>query len=148
MVFVRSSGAVPFHQLRRGMDQMLEDLFAAGAPLGRALNAGRAFPVLNVWEQGDSLFAEAELPGVAAEDVEVSVVGNELSIKGRRSAAQDEGTAYHRRERGTGEFARVVQLPVDIDAEKVEATLANGVLTIKLPKSAAAKPHKVQINTR
>jgi len=146
MGFSRLNGGLPLNQVRRGMDQLLEDFFGASAP--RALVPARAFPALNVWEDGDNLFAEAELPGVASEDVDVSVVGNELTLKGRRVVSAEEGVAYHRRERGVGEFTRVVRLPVDVNADKVEATLTNGVLTIKLPKSEAAKPRKIQVSAK
>jgi HSP20 family protein len=105
----------------------------------------RAFPALNVWEDGDNLYVEAELPGVKSESLDVTVVGDELTIKGERSAISEDGVTYHRRERGTGSFTRVVRLPVDVDANQVDASLANGVLLIKLPKSEAAKPRKVQV---
>jgi HSP20 family protein len=73
------------------------------------------------------------------------VVGNELVIQGRRMDLDEEGVSYHRRERGVGEFKRVLRLPVEVDADKVEATLHDGVLLVKLPKAAAAKPRKIQV---
>lgn len=105
----------------------------------------RAYPAVNVWEEGDNLFAEAEVPGLSMEDIEVLVVNNELTIKGNRRAAADDNPNYHRRERGVGEFCRTLSLPVDIDANKVEATLKNGVLTIRLPKAESARPRKINV---
>ncbi len=104
------------------------------------------FPALNVWQDGDNLLAEAELPGVKSEDLEISVVGSELTIHGRRPESNDEGTSFHRRERGAGEFTRVVRLPVEVDPDKVQASLQDGVLRLTLPKAEAAKPRKIQVN--
>jgi len=103
------------------------------------------FPAVNIWEDENSLYAEAELPGVKMEDIEISVVGNELTLKGERKPFAGDDGKYHRRERGVGSFTRVLHLPLDIDAEKVEATLRNGVLLIHLPKAAAALPRKIEV---
>ena len=87
----------------------------------------------------------SEIPGVTQEDLEILVVGNELTIKGRRGTAEEEDASYHRRERGTGEFSRTVTLPVDIKAEAVDATLKDGVLTLSLPKADEARPRKITV---
>jgi len=113
-------------------------------PVARAV---RAFPAVNVWEEGEQLFAEAELPGAKKEELEISVTGDELTIRGRRGANVAEGTSFHRRERGVGEFSRTLRLPYDVDAEQVEATLRDGVLLLKLPKTASARPRKIQVQT-
>lgn len=110
-----------------------------------AFGRGRAFPPINVWEDGDTLYVEAELPGVKSDSLDVTVVGDELTIKGERPATAEDGLTFHRRERGTGAFTRVVRLPVEVDANQVDAALNNGVLLITLPKSEAAKPRKVQV---
>jgi HSP20 family protein len=136
----------PIHQLRDEMARLLDD-FSQTAPLvGRpGWRPTGVFPALNVWEDGQNLYAEAELPGFRMEDLEVSVAGNELSIKGERKDEHQEKGACHRRERATGLFNRVLRLPVDIDANKVEATLKDGILFITLPKAEQAKPRKVQV---
>jgi HSP20 family protein len=118
----------------------------------RASNAGqwaqsRAFPAVNIWEEGDQVFAEAELPGVKSEDVDVSATGNEVTLRGRRAAHTIDNTPYHRRERTFGEFSRVLQLPFEVDASAVEATLRDGVLLLKLPKAASARPRKIPVQT-
>ncbi len=132
-----------FSELRREMDRLFDGYLGANGPTGRPA----AYPALNVWEHEDDLYAEAELPGVPMDAVEIYVVGNELTLKGQRKSACDDGGTCHRQERGTGAFARTVTLPVDIDAQKVEASLSNGVLTIKLPKAEAARPKKIEIKT-
>jgi HSP20 family protein len=107
-----------------------------------------AYPAVNVWEDGENVYAEAELPGMGLEDVEIYVTGgNQLTIKGeRKQPAADKGT-WHRQERGFGSFARVISFPVDVDADKVEARFCNGVLTITMPKSETAKPRKITVKT-
>ena len=136
-----------FPDLRRQIDRVFEQVMepGVGSPLGI-----RAFPALNVWEDNDCVHVEAELPGVAMEDIEINVVGGELAIKGARrpSGGGNGNRTYHRQERAVGEFSRFLTLPDAIDAEKVEAVLKNGVLTIKLPKAEAAKPRRIQVNAR
>lgn len=133
----------PFEQLRREIAGLLDEF----DPLGvrGALFGSPGFPAINVWESGDCLYAEAEIPGVTQDDLEILVVGNELTIKGRRGTAEEEDASYHRRERGTGEFSRTVTLPVDIKAEAVDATLKDGVLTLSLPKADEARPRKITV---
>jgi HSP20 family protein len=125
--------------LRREMDDLL------GGSNGVRHRPSHSFPALNIWEDASHLYAEAEVPGLSMENVEVLVEGNELTVKGRREACGDESCTFHRRERGAGEFSRTVQLPVQIDADKVEAKLAEGVLTITLPKAEAAKARKIKV---
>ncbi len=132
-----------FQQLRREVDDLLGSVGLA-VPSLPGLTAP-VFPAANVWDAGDALCVEAELPGVKMEELEVYAVGNELTLKGRRPAPTDERIAYHRRERGTGDFSRVLLLPVEVDADRVEATLKDGVLTIKLPKAEAAKPRRIAL---
>ena len=140
-------------QLRNGLDRAFTDSFGglwSGLPVAdrRFSTWGRRFPAINVWETESSLHAEAELPGLKMEDLEILVKGNELMIKGERKHLEQEGIKYHRRERGTGPFRGVVQLPADIDVDKVEATLENGVLTVRMPKSEKARPRKIEVKAR
>ena len=110
-------------------------------------SAARGFPLLNVWETEGSLHAEAEVPGLRMEDIEILVVGNELIIKGARPSPEHENEerVFHRRERGEGVFSRVVRLPVEIDAGKVGATLKDGILSVEMPKAEVAKPRKIEV---
>jgi len=133
-------------ELRREMDRLFEGL-APRFDGGFLWSQPTVFPALNVWEDGDCVYAEAEIPGVNRDSLEVYAVGNELTIKGNRKTREGEELLYHRRERGTGEFTRVVTLPVDINAEGVQAALKDGVLTITLPKADEAKPKKITVKT-
>ncbi len=139
------SGLHPLASLRSDMDRLL-DRMCEGAP-GFECRSGFTgnFPAVNLWEDNDGLYAEAELPGVPMSDIDVSVVGNEVSITGGRSTDTGEESSYHRRERRGGKFCRVFRLPIDIDTSKVEASMKNGVLSIKLPKAESAKPVKVKV---
>ncbi len=139
---LRTNGLPPLGHFRTEMDRLMEDFFGQGRHAVRT----STFPPLNIWESENELYAEAELPGMKNEDLEIQVVGNELTLKGRRVDTAEQGVTYHRRERSTGEFTRLVRLPVDVDADKVEATLRDGVLRITLPKAAAARPRKINVS--
>jgi HSP20 family protein len=105
-----------------------------------------AYPPLNVWEDNDFVFAEAELPGMKMDDLEIFVTGgDQLTLKGKRDAVFAEKAVWHRQERGFGSFDRTVTLPFPVNADKVEARLENGVLTIKLAKAESAKPRRIPV---
>lgn len=148
MVFRRVNSVLPVAQLRDEMDRLVSDFFGPenGGALPRWNRPAVGFPPLNVWEDGDTLYAEAEMPGVKSDELDISVIAGDLTIRGRRGEPQATGVAYHRQERGSGEFNRVLRLPVDVDANRVEATLTDGVLLIKLPKAESAKPKKIKVS--
>lgn len=133
--------ASPFDVLDRVFDQVV-------APsLGRAFVRPSPFPALNIWEDGDNLMAEAEVPGLKLDDVEILVEGDELTIKGKFNTPELEEASYLRRERVVGEFSRTITLPRTVNSERVEATLKDGVLTIKLPKAEEAKARKITVRS-
>lgn len=132
------------------MDRLFDSMVSGAAPYwvrGNAPNARLTFPALNVYEDEGHVYTEAELPGLSLEDVDVSITGNELTIRGKRQINLPEGATALRRERLVGEFERAVELPVDIDSENVEASLTNGVLLVTLPKAKSVQPRKIQIRT-
>jgi HSP20 family protein len=105
-----------------------------------------SFPAVNVWEEGDQLHVEAELPGLDLKNIEIYVTsGNELTLKGQRQLNVPERGAWHRRERTSGEFIRTLTLPYPVDPDKVEAKLENGVLHVTLAKHASARPRKIPV---
>ena len=107
---------------------------------------GREYPPLNAWEDVEAYHVEAEVPGFKIGDVELTVVGSTLTIKGERKLEDKPGEGtWHRRERAHGPFTRVLELGTAIDPERVEAAFKNGVLTVKLPKAAAARTRKIEI---
>jgi HSP20 family protein len=105
-----------------------------------------AYPLMNVWQDNGNILVEAELPGMALNDLEIFVTGgDQLMIKGERKPPQIEKATWHRQERGFGSFLRALKLPAVVDPDKVEAHLVNGVLSIRLSKSAAAMPKKIVV---
>jgi HSP20 family protein len=143
MLSGRLNAFIPFDQLRREITHLLDGFDPLISRTG--LFGPPRFPAVNVWEGGDCLYAEAEIPGVPQENLEILVVGNQLTLKGNRQALEGPNLSYHRQERGTGEFTRVVTLPVEINAEKVDAKLKDGVLTLTLPKAEEARPRKISV---
>lgn len=154
----------PLDELRDELDRLWAPLTAAPPLHGwGAITRGSRFPAVNLSEDGEAVFVEAELPGLAAEQLSVSVHGDELVISGSRPDlvgdpvghdAADSGESsghpaktWHRRERGSGSFERRLTLPVSVDAERVEAQLVNGVLRVTCPKAAEAKPRTIPVTT-
>jgi HSP20 family protein len=104
------------------------------------------FPLVNMFERDDAFYIEAEMPGVAAENIEVLLrSGTELTIQGERSSPRGESGAWHNRERGAGRFHRTLTLAVPVEAEKVQARLEAGVLRLTLPKKPLFQPHRVPV---
>ena len=133
-------------RLRDRMDDLFEDFLGEFPRWGvNPLLPRRAHPPVNLWEDETNLYAECEIPGIAMDDLELTVVDNELRIKGEWKGDAVESATVHREERPTGQFTRVIRLPVEIDSDKVSAELVNGVLTITLPKSTEALPRKIAV---
>ena len=140
----RERGFDDLDRMRRQMDRLFEGL--AGWPF-REPTAG-VFPLTNVTEDKDNYYVRAELPGMAADEIDISMTGDALSISGERKIpAEEEGAKYHRREREAGKFSRMISLPGHIDTEKAEASCTDGVLTVVVPKTAAAKPRQISVKT-
>lgn len=107
---------------------------------------GERYPMLNVWTSDDGLMIEADMPGVDPADVDVSVMGDELTISGKVNAKPHaENVVLHRQERPHGEFSRSLKLPYRVENDKVSAQFQDGVLRIKLPRSEAEKPRKITV---
>lgn len=135
----------PFEELnrmRRQMDRIMDNV--ANRPYAGS-HAG-VFPAINVTEDANNFFIRAELPGVQTNDLDIQTTANNLTISGERKLAPEaESAKYHRREREGGRFSRAISLPKEIDAERVEARLVNGLLTLRLPKAESAKPKRITI---
>ncbi|MCW5980988.1 MAG: Hsp20/alpha crystallin family protein [Bryobacteraceae bacterium] len=124
------------------MDRLFEMTW--GEPAS-APTAG-VFPAMNVTQDADRYQVRAELPGIRTEDLQISVERNKLVVSGKREMpGESDAVSYHRRERAGGSFSRSLTLPADLDADKVEANYANGVLTITLPKAEAVKARQVTV---
>jgi len=136
----------PDHPLSRLLDPLV-----GISPMWAALNPVNAwaFPALNVWEDQENLYFESELPGFTIDEINLSLVGNELTISGERQEEAPQGAIYHRRERpagGGGRFSRTLRLAMPIDGDRVAAVLTNGVLSITLPKAESARPRRIPVS--
>ena len=138
----------PIGRLRDDVDRLLGCVLDGIPNVEIAPARARTHPAITMWEDEESFHAELDIPGIKLEDVEVTVVGEELTIAGERKDACDadrlETDATPRRG-GCGSFRRVIGLPSEVDAGSVSATLNLGVLRITLPKAEAAKPRKIEV---
>ena len=129
------------YRLRQQMEQMLE---SAAVPHQR--EAAGVLPLINLTESKDNYYVRAELPGVKGDELDIQVTANNLAISGERKiAAEEEGARYHRREREAGTFSRMIGLPDEVDTDKVDAKLENGILTIVISKAEIAKPKQITV---
>ncbi|HUE00921.1 MAG TPA: Hsp20/alpha crystallin family protein [Bryobacteraceae bacterium] len=112
--------------------------------------AGRPWsPAVDIFETEDDLVLKADVPEVELKDIDVRVENHTLTLSGERKFEnEDSNKGYHRIERSYGQFTRSFTLPSTVDTEKVGAEYHNGVLTVKLPKKAAAKPRQVKIDVK
>ena len=131
-------------ELRRRMEQLF-DRVGAGSP---GVVRGGVHPPVNLYETQEGYVLTAELPGLRAEDIEISVERDRLSLRGERRIEHPPGASLHRVERVGGEFRRTIQLPVEVDGEKVEATYRNGVLGIRIPKAPEHQPRRIAVSSR
>ena len=137
-----SSSLTDLEKLRHQMERMF-DVFGDRQP--ESSGAG-VYPAVNITEDGEAYYVSAELPGVRSNDLDVNVTANQLTLAGERRIAEEAADArYHRREREAVRFSRAVALPGDIDTENVRARLADGILTVTVPKSERAKPRQIDI---
>lgn len=133
------------------LDELRRELNPAmRVPNTALMGVNGVYPPVNLFESKEGYVLTAELPGVAPESVDVSIEGSTVTLSGERKIeyAAGEGTAVHRRERQSGSFRRAFELPTEIDIDAAKATHKNGVLTLNLPKSPAAKPRQITIETR
>lgn len=138
------------NRLRDEMDRTFDRFFSE--PLGmlsvepKALRVGSWIPPLDVSETEAEITIRAEVPGIAAKDLDISVTGNALSIAGQKEEQEEQkGEDYYQCERRFGSFRRVLDLPETADVGKVTAESDNGVVTIKVAKKPGAKPRQVEV---
>ena len=131
--------------LRHEIDRNLSEPFLRAPSLWQ--RDGVAFSLaLDVAEDEDEFIVQASLPGVAPEDIEVTLDEQTLTISGKMSQAEElDEKQYHLRERRFGSYARSITLPVAVDADMVEAVNENGILTLHLPKVETIKPKKIKV---
>jgi HSP20 family protein len=140
----------PFREvsrLRREMDRLWEDYYGLGRRAFRPLEMEFA-PALDVKETADQIVVKAEIPGIDAKEINISLTGDVLTIKGeKKSEKEEKDENYHLVERSYGSFSRSLALPAAVDQDKIEASYDKGVLTITCPKKEKVKPKAIKIKT-
>ena len=137
--------------LRREIDRVFNETGSRREPFFRTAflpaQAARRYPLINLYEDKNTVYVKARAPGLDPDTVHLSVVGHTLSIAGekRRVAGDVQPEAFHRSERATGKFVRHIELPVEVDEGKVQAEYTNGLLTVTLPKAEKAKPKQIVV---
>ena len=137
--------------LRRELDRVFDGTETRNEPFFRTAflpgRAARRYPLINLYEDKDAMYLEALAPGVDPATLNLSIVGNTLSITGekRRVAGDVKPEAFHRSEHATGKFVRHIHLPVEVDANTVHAEYKDGLLIVTLPKVEKAKPKQIAV---
>jgi len=137
--------------LRREINHVFDENGSRSEPFFRTAflpgRAARRYPLINLYEDKEAVYVEALAPGVDQSTLNLSVQGNTLSIVGekRRVAGNVQPEAFHRSERATGKFVRHIELPVEVDENKVQAEYKHGLLHVTLPKAEKAKPKQIAV---
>jgi HSP20 family protein len=135
----------PFFDMSKTLEEM-DRMF--GQPLGLRSVPRGTFPAINIYEQQESVVLMAEIPGVKPKDLDLTVLGDSVTLKGQREQGSlPDGERFYRRERPMGTFTRTVTLPEPIDPDSVQAQYKNGVLTVRMDKAEKAKARKVTIKS-
>jgi len=143
--FVRWDPFAGMTDLRREMDQIFGDFFGRTPPRMATTEAIWS-PLVDIHETKEAFLLQVELPGLKQEDIQVSVEGDTLTLKGeRKHETEVKEDQYHRIERSYGRFERAILLPSVVDPERVKATYRDGVLEIQLPKKEEAKPKEIKV---
>jgi HSP20 family protein len=133
--------------LRSAMDRLFEDSFVS--PMSwRTVSGGETVtPAIDVHETQDDIVVTAVLPGIAPEDVDITMTGQSLTLRGEFKTDESvDREQYLYRERRFGTFSRSLQLPVRVEGDRAEATFTNGILTLRIPKAEEVKPRQIRIN--
>jgi HSP20 family protein len=105
-----------------------------------------SYPAINVWTNNEGAVVTAELPGISPDDIDISVVGDTLTLTGYREPEKlQDGERYHRRERNFGKFTRTFQLPFKVEVDKIDAVFEKGILHISLPRAEEEMPKKITV---
>lgn len=130
----------PLEEMRRLQDEM-NRLFST-----TRLTPAANFPPVNAYAHEDGVAITAQLPGVEADDLDISVFRDTLTLRGKRPVEPSEAKAFHRRERPRGEFVRNISLPFRVDPERIEASFEDGILRLSLHRPEEDKPKRIKIS--
>lgn len=136
----------PFRDLLTMQDRMNRLFSDAFSRTAGEEATGAWLPAVDIYEQGDNLVLQAEVPGVGRDDLDVRVEGNVLTLSGERKQQKEiKDEQFHRLERSYGKFVRSFTLPVGIDTDRIKAEFRDGLLTLTLPKAEEAKPKRIKV---
>ena len=134
--------------LREAMDRLFEESVVRPREGGERVAAGGSLAV-DVYENDDELVVKAAVPGVKSEELDITVTGDVLNIKGEVKEDQEIAAEnYHRREFRYGAFCRSLRLPIDVDVDRADATFKDGVLTLTIPKPKEIRPKSVSVKVK
>ena len=136
----------PFREmmtLRQAMDRLFEDSFVR-AP--RGFDGRMSYLPLDIYTTQDAVVIRASVPGVKPDEVEITVEGSTMTIRGETKAPQEEGS-FLLQEQRYGPFSRAIDLAIPVQADKAEAKFENGVLTLTVPKAEEIKPKVIKVKT-
>jgi HSP20 family protein len=125
--------------------QQALDAFRASNWLGSGPSAGGAYPPMNIFRKGDDIVVIAEVPGVRKSDLDIQIRNNTIRIAGSKTVQYGDNAALHRRERLAGGFDRAITVPVEIDADRVNAECRDGILALYLPRAERDKPKSINV---
>lgn len=131
----------PFRELQREMGRLFDSI----DPFTSARSV-RSYPPINVYDAGDRYILSAQLPGLSPEDVELTMAGDTLTLRGERK--KNEGIKednFRRQERPVGRWSRTITLPDRVDSSQVSASFSRGILTVTIPKAEGAKPRQIAV---
>lgn len=142
----------PFREmmsLRQAMDRLFEDSFVRPTRFWPELGRGELPLDLDMYQTANDVVVKAAIPGVRPEEVDISLTGDTLTIKGERREEQEvKEEDYFHKERRYGSFSRSVQIPVSVKSDKAEAVFENGILTLSLPKAEEVKPKQIKVKAK
>jgi HSP20 family protein len=142
---IRWEPAREMMSLRDAMDRLFDDAFTR--PL--SLRDGWSAPAIDMFQTDDEIVVKAALPGIKADEVQINITGEVLTLKGEVKQSQEmEEKAWHIREQRFGSFERSIALPTDVVADKAQADFENGILTITLPKAGEVKPKSITVKAK
>lgn len=125
-------------------DGFLTNVLSGARPSGRTQRAS-AFPSINAWEDEQNYYVELEVPGVTRDQLDVSFTEGALTVRVQREERTGEGVTVHRRERFSGTYSRSIRFGDQVDADRISASLTNGVLLVTLPKAEQVRPRKIDV---
>jgi len=137
----------PFFDVAKTLEEFDRVFGEVGRPIGLRSVPRGTFPPINIYNQDDKAILVAEVPGLKAEDIDLTVLGDSVTLKCERQEQAAENERFYRKERPTGTFTRTVTLPDSVDPDSVKATYNNGVLKVQMEKAQEAKAKKIQVKS-